>query len=222
MRFTTTTTGPISSRPARIARSADSPSSALSVGSAGGGVRCVATIVLALCAAQAQAVNKCTDPMTGRVTYSDATCPNSQAQQQVKVNTNVVEGRPAGDQGLRSSAERNQRMRTLIAEGKVAIGMTEGELVESWGQPSTINTDVYASGRSKQWVYRRGGAAQYVYTDGALVTAVQDRPAVASANTEPCYSEQHIRNERTSATSITLGHEEKRQRLERIARMKPC
>lgn len=180
-------------------------------------------MLLVLCATQAHAVNKCTDPQTGKVTYSDALCASSQANQRVDVRANVVEGRPAGDQRLRSDAERNSRMRTLIATGKVAIGMTEAELVESWGNPATINTDSYGGGRtSKQWVYRRGDATQYVYTDGSVVTALQDRPAVASANTEPCYSEQYIKNERTSAASITLSADERRQRQERIAGMKPC
>lgn len=185
--------------------------------------------VLVLAPHAAHAVNKCTDAV-GQVTYSDAPCPGAaSAAQTVRVQPNVVEGRPAGDQQLRTAAERSAWLRGLVAAQQVAIGMTESELVTSWGEPSVVNTDRYGGGRvHKQWVYRRGpgGAAQYVYTEGGVVTAIQDRPGHGAggerAAREPCYSALDIRNAQTEASSITLSPETRRLMLQRIAEMKRC
>ena len=84
-----------------------------------------------------------------------------------------MESNPAGDRGLRLQAERDQRIRRLVGAGQIATGMTESELVAAWGRATSINTDLYAGGKtSKQWIYQRaGGGTQYVYTDGTYVTA---------------------------------------------------
>lgn len=171
--------------------------------------------------AVAQGVYKCAGA-NGQTTFQQAPCAAGGGTK-VDVRVNVMEGRPAGDRQVRSDAERNTRMRSLINQRRIAIGMTEDELVQSWGNPAKINSDLYAGGRvSKQWIYQRGsGGDQYVYTDGGLVTAIQDRPGYAVAQ-ERCYTSDEIRNLTVGANSITLSTQEARERREALARMKPC
>ena len=57
----------------------------------------------------------------------------------------------------------------LITQGKIRIGMTESELIMSWGEPKKIN-ETFVSGKiSKQYVYYN----QYVYVDNGLVSSFQ-------------------------------------------------
>ena len=57
----------------------------------------------------------------------------------------------------------------LIRDGKVWVGMSESDLVKSWGKPERVNTDTYASGQHKQYVY---GNRQYVYVVNGVVSAI--------------------------------------------------
>lgn len=58
----------------------------------------------------------------------------------------------------------------LILEKKIALGMSEKALIESWGKPEDINTSVGSWGVHKQYVYD----SQYVYVENGKVTAWQD------------------------------------------------
>jgi len=57
----------------------------------------------------------------------------------------------------------------LIAEGKVAIGMSQKMVVDSWGKPSDINKDIYSFGVHEQWVF---GSGNYVYFKDGIVTSI--------------------------------------------------
>jgi hypothetical protein len=57
----------------------------------------------------------------------------------------------------------------LITQGKIKIGMTEAELILSWGEPKKINETVVSGKASKQYVYYD----QYVYVDNGLVSSFQ-------------------------------------------------
>ncbi len=190
---------------------------------------CALAVACMFHAIPAYAVNKCTDPKTGQVTYSDAPCASGAVKQPPPdLRANLVEGDPDGDRSLRREALRSAQLRESIERGQVALGMREAEVLASWGQPSTVNTSVYESGTTKQWVYPRAGTGvQYVYTRDGVVTAVQTRPDIShtlpGANRPgPCYSDQAIRNAYTSASSITLSPERRREMLDRIAKMRPC
>lgn len=63
----------------------------------------------------------------------------------------------------------NEDIWDLITEGKIKIGMTESELILSWGQPKKINETVVSSSANKQYVYYD----QYVYVANGLVTSFQ-------------------------------------------------
>lgn len=128
-----------------------------------------AAVVALLFSAPASAAYKC--DQGGHVIYSDAPCGNV-------VGTIRAAPQPGSEDRLRAQADllrmqqRNRHDRE-IKEGKVSIGMTAQDVLRSWGEPSKINTTINASGKSEQWVYRRGGfSAQYVYIDNGEVTSV--------------------------------------------------
>ena len=171
----------------------------------------------------AQPVYRCNGPNSQAV-FQQSPCGGDSAGKQIVLNSNVMESNPAGDRGLRLQAERDQRIRRLVGAGQIATGMTESELVAAWGRATSINTDLYAGGKtSKQWIYQRaGGNTQYVYTDGTYVTAIQDRPSTPRIEASRCYSPTEIRNEQVSASSITVDSNQQREMRKKIDRMRPC
>lgn len=184
------------------------------------------SLLLALTAHQAHAVNKCTDTKTGKVTYSDARCPSAADQVGVRITTNMVDSQPVDDGGLRPGVMRGARVEALIMSGSVAIGMTEQEVFTSWGNPSHVNTDMYAGNRTyKQMVFDRGpNGMQYVYTENGLVTAVQSRPGYGRARVqaEPCYSALDIRNAGVGENSNSKTEAERQAIRNRVKSMRPC
>lgn len=63
----------------------------------------------------------------------------------------------------------NDEIWDLITLGKIKLGMTEAELILSWGPPKTINETVVSGRASKQYVYYD----QYVYVDNGIVSSFQ-------------------------------------------------
>lgn len=59
----------------------------------------------------------------------------------------------------------------LIAENKVAIGMTKTMCVSAWGQPSDVNSTTTAYGTRDQYVYRDRGS--YLYFEGDKLVTIQ-------------------------------------------------
>lgn len=57
--------------------------------------------------------------------------------------------------------------------GKIRIGMSPQEVINSWGKPDDINRTVSKYGNREQWVYQRGRHnAQYVYFEDDSVTSI--------------------------------------------------
>ena len=65
-----------------------------------------------------------------------------------------------------------------VIDGRVAVGMTQGEVELAWGNVYTTNRTTTASGIQEQWVftdYRDGRPrVRYVYVENGRVVAVQD------------------------------------------------
>lgn len=57
----------------------------------------------------------------------------------------------------------------LITQAKIKVGMSESDLILSWGEPKKINQTVTSGKISKQFVYYD----QYVYTENGKVTSFQ-------------------------------------------------
>lgn len=60
---------------------------------------------------------------------------------------------------------------TLIAQGKVRIGMTAEMCRDAWGSPSDINRTTGTWGVHEQWVY---GSGSYLYFEDGILTSIQN------------------------------------------------
>ncbi len=114
----------------------------------------VAAGLLMVSGSVAGEVYRCEGP-GGELRFSDVPCAEGKGE---KLDLQVAEPSP---------------MEQLIAQHKVAVGMTEAEVQRSWGPPDDINTTIRQSGRREQWVYDRGDfSAQYVYFENGQVTSI--------------------------------------------------
>ena len=176
---------------------------------------------LVLLPAAAQSVYRCTDA-NGRAVFQQSPC-DAAGSGAVAVNGgNVVSGAPAGEAGLRASAERRARVEPAIAQRRVLIGMTEAELRQSLGEPLVVNTTTTAEGVAQQHVYRdRDGSRRTVYTHNGVVTAEHLRPAWASAAARqaPRCDSAAIDDLRFKLGSVTRSQEERRTLRERLAQL---
>lgn len=132
------------------------------------------SFVLAISPLSSIAQYRCEDG--GRTVYQQHPCPNGK-----KVDTSG-----AGQADLNSAAavaaradvarmKRADAVRQAISDGRVGVGMTADEVVDSWGRPSKINRTITRAGTSEQWIYRRGGSGrdQYVYLENGVVRTIQ-------------------------------------------------
>jgi len=83
-----------------------------------------------------------------------------------------------GTPALRAEIDRRGLVRPSnwqsVDAGRIGIGMNECEAQISWW-PLLPHRTITARGVSTQWVHTTGPAsAQYVYTEGGVVTAVQE------------------------------------------------
>lgn len=58
----------------------------------------------------------------------------------------------------------------LIDDGKISIGMTSDEVIESWGRANDINKTISVDGTHEQWIYD----ANYLYFDNGKLTTIQE------------------------------------------------
>ena len=71
--------------------------------------------------------------------------------------------------------ESTKRIIDAVYDEKVFIGMPAPFVRLSWGNPTDINSTLNGSGRSEQWIYRRGTVdASYVYVDDGIVRSLQN------------------------------------------------
>lgn len=69
----------------------------------------------------------------------------------------------------------SENTRDCILGKKVVIGMTQDDVIASWGKPDDINKTITQYGVNEQWVYNRDFLRnnQYVYFENNKVTAIQ-------------------------------------------------
>ena len=67
--------------------------------------------------------------------------------------------------------------RTLVEEGEIKIGMTQEQLLSSWGNPNNVNKNVGSWGVFEQWSYGDvrypGSTIYYVYVENGILTSWQ-------------------------------------------------
>jgi regulatory protein YycI of two-component signal transduction system YycFG len=61
----------------------------------------------------------------------------------------------------------------IVAEKKISIGMTEEQVIASWGKPYKINTTTDSWGKHSQWVMRDSINSDYVYFENGILTSIQ-------------------------------------------------
>lgn len=64
-----------------------------------------------------------------------------------------------------------QQLGTLIAEGKVTLGMSREMCTLAWGEPFRNNRTIVAGTVHEQWVY---GWHNYLYFENGKLVAIQD------------------------------------------------
>ncbi|NHK99806.1 DUF4124 domain-containing protein [Rubrivivax benzoatilyticus] len=175
-----------------------------------------AIVALLAGAASAQTVYRCEGP-GGQTVFQQQPCANG---------GRAVDARPAN-----SPMSTDPDVARRLAREREGT-MTEDEMFQRFGQPVLTNTDRFGNSVSRQHIYRYAdGSSRYVYTRDGIVVGMQERPAEAPApgyvrpvgnGTEPCYSEQQIRAERVSASSITLSERQRQERERRISEMERC
>lgn len=147
----------------------------------------LAAITIALVAAPAWSVNKCTDA-AGKVTYQAEACPQ-QGGKVVLHNTRLTPKEPSwADEQIEKSRkwrdeyarQRGERIAACgsLFEQPARVGMTEDDfLCTRLGltKVGKVNRTSTASGVQTQYVMRAGiTEARYVYVENGVVTAVQD------------------------------------------------
>jgi hypothetical protein len=60
---------------------------------------------------------------------------------------------------------------SMIADGRVAIGMSKQMCIDSWGKPQDINRTTGTYGVHEQWVYN---LKSYLYFEGDILTTIQN------------------------------------------------
>jgi hypothetical protein len=72
--------------------------------------------------------------------------------------------------------EINQRFKELILNGQIAIGMTEEQVLASWGWPWDSNKTVGQWGIYEQWIYGSisYGSMTFLYFENGSLTSWQD------------------------------------------------
>ena len=68
-----------------------------------------------------------------------------------------------------------EELGTVIASGKIRIGMTKEQCIDAFGKPIDINKTVTANSVSEQWIYKnRDKKTVYVYFENGTLTAFQN------------------------------------------------
>lgn len=181
-----------------------------------------ATAIAAASCTQAIAqVYKCPDPH-GRTVIQQAPCTGGQ---ELDVKPASGYDNPANAARARQRAEREgnaQDILLAISEGRPAIGMNEDQLRMALGTPTRINRANYGGRTSDQWVYYSRGQSWFVYVRDGRVSSFQNSETTSTAPARNCLSAMDIRNLRTSASSVTISEERKRDLQRQIAAAEAC
>jgi len=67
-----------------------------------------------------------------------------------------------------------ERIVDFIKQKQVQTGMTEYQVLVSWGKPDDINKTISSNGNREQWVYDRYHSSQYLYFENGFLVTIQD------------------------------------------------
>ena len=100
-------------------------------------------------------------------------------QRQMREEQRLAEQKASEERRLKEEAQfrqscinaYGQKLGTLIAEGKVTLGMNKEMCVMAWGEPYRKNRTIVSGATHEQWVY---GWYHYLYFDNGILTSIQD------------------------------------------------
>lgn len=173
-------------------------------------------------AAQAQAnVYKCPDDK-GKIVIQQLPCTGGTVLD-VRPSTGNDASANARNAERGSESGNNQEILTSIGQRRPAVGMSESTLKMAMGVPTRINRGNYNGRQSDQVIYERSDGTWYVYVRDGVVssTQFQDYPNRSSSRAA-CPSSLAIRNMETSANSVTISRERKRELQRQVAEAKAC
>ena len=127
-----------------------------------------------ICGSAAAQTYKCA--VDGKTVYQQAPCTGGS-----KVNTSGAGkadlSSPSAIQARQEmlGAQRQQVVDQAIRGRQLLVGMTAGEVVQSWGTPTKVNKTVTASKVHEQWIYRGAkiGEDQYAYIENGVLRSIQ-------------------------------------------------
>ena len=133
---------------------------------------CVFLLISSTCFAQAY---KC--KVDGKMTYQGTPCANDGE----KVNlsgagqANAESAGPSYFKKEGARIDHQEKVDGAINNGRIFVGMTKDQVLQSWGKPTKINRTIVSSSASEQWIYERGniGDTQYVYLTNGVVRSMQ-------------------------------------------------
>lgn len=171
--------------------------------------------------AAAQKIFRCTGP-NGQAVFQQSPCHDGREVNSAPAN--IVDGNPAGERQTRQRAQRDAEIRAAMQAGRVVPGMSEAQLLQVWGQPVDVATEVRDGVTLKRQVFNGPTGERVAITEEGVVTATRLRPAKhkASPAAEPCHNEQEIRNAFTEASSTTISAERRRALQKRAEAMQRC
>lgn len=182
----------------------------------------LAALTAGATAAHAQ-VYKCPDA-SGRTVIQEVPCIDGQ---KIKVRPATGYDNPENARAAEQRAGRqgsNQAILAAIAAGRPEVGMSEANLDMALGSPNQRNRANYQGQLSEQWVYQRHDGTWYVYVQNGVVDAFQfqERGGSARRSERQCLNSMEIRNLETSASSVTISPERKRELQRQVAEAKAC
>jgi hypothetical protein len=78
---------------------------------------------------------------------------------------------------IRRHPEWTKEMQNLVEEGKIKIGMSQQQLLSSWGNPNNVNKNVGNWGVFEQWSYGDVrypyNVAYYIYLENGVIASWQ-------------------------------------------------
>ena len=128
-------------------------------------------------------------------------------------------------QGRLEKMKRDNETAAAIRRREPLIGMTLDQLRSAMGAPNKVNAANYSGTRKDQFIYYRGDGTWYVYTTNDVVESIQRE--APTPGTQPqaavrCATSREIRDAEVSASSMTLGEQERRERMKAIDDMRAC
>ncbi len=148
------------------------------------------TVVFASGHASAE-IFRCT--INGQVVYSDHPCGSAST----KID---IEPLP------QAKTTEGQRLQYEADLGRIAVGMTPGQVTQAWGRPVEISSEQDGMGSIERWTFNRAGEVVTVQIQGGKVSKITKVKSLAPSAAAPPTG---------SAGQLTIGEMEERERLDK-------